>query len=506
MNGGTLQIGIDNALPAANYVGVAAGATLDLNGHAQTLAFIYSTDYFSNSGSITLGAGGTLTLGDGNDTAFTGPITGGPGSTFNVRNMSISGGQTSVANLNVTALIAGPTVSLLPGSGALGGGSSLQPNLSVAAAQPSMTAAKGPMSTPSTSPAPTTTMEASPSSAAAPAPASSRGPAPSPSPAACSPSPAATPTPAAPPSMAAPSVSRPSPTPAARSNLGPSGTLALAGGTLLFTGASATTSRTVDLNNASGGTVNVSSGGALSFNGPVPGYVATPAGSALAKAGPGGLTLGGSADNAYLVAGVQAGTLTLNKSSSSSVHAVAGISGVAAGATVVVPAAAATRSSTGRASAASTSLAARYNSTCLKPSTALPAPAPLLPAPAPPATSVVAGPAQPLPPPSRPPPPSLSAPAAASGPSPAPSKDGAGPAAKSGLAKVGPGTLTLTGPSTYSGGTTVAAGTLLAGNTAGSATGSGPVVVQSQPPPSPAPAPSPAPPPSRAAATSTRPI
>ncbi len=45
--------------------------------------------------------------------------------------------------------------------------------------------------------------------------------------------------------------------------------------------------------------------------------------------------------------------------------------------------------------------------------------------------------------------------------------------------KVGTGWLNLTGANTYSGGTTVSGGVLLAGNSAGSATGSGPVVVNS---------------------------
>lgn len=47
------------------------------------------------------------------------------------------------------------------------------------------------------------------------------------------------------------------------------------------------------------------------------------------------------------------------------------------------------------------------------------------------------------------------------------------------IIKVGTGDLTLTGNNTYTGGTTVKAGRLLAENTAGSATGSGPVVVES---------------------------
>jgi autotransporter-associated beta strand protein len=47
------------------------------------------------------------------------------------------------------------------------------------------------------------------------------------------------------------------------------------------------------------------------------------------------------------------------------------------------------------------------------------------------------------------------------------------------LTRSGTGTLTLTGANTHSGGTTVTGGTLLANNTSGSATGTGPVIVQS---------------------------
>jgi fibronectin-binding autotransporter adhesin len=46
-----------------------------------------------------------------------------------------------------------------------------------------------------------------------------------------------------------------------------------------------------------------------------------------------------------------------------------------------------------------------------------------------------------------------------------------------GLTKIGAGTLTLLGASTYNGGTTISAGTLLVNNTAGSGTGSGAVTV-----------------------------
>jgi hypothetical protein len=71
-------------------------------------------------------------------------------------------------------------------------------------------------------------------------------------------------------------------------------------------------------------------------NGPVvlSGAVSSSSTTSIIKQGNGTLTLSGTADNSYLVLDAEGGTTILNKTSSSSVHAVAGISNIATGATV----------------------------------------------------------------------------------------------------------------------------------------------------------------------------
>ena len=68
INGGTLQLGVPNALPTSTAVTLAnsSGATLDLHGYQQTVASLYG------GGNVTLGSG-TLTVGSG---AFSGAISG----------------------------------------------------------------------------------------------------------------------------------------------------------------------------------------------------------------------------------------------------------------------------------------------------------------------------------------------------------------------------------------------------------------------------------------------
>ena len=70
---GTLRLGIDAALPAANAVAVRAGATFDLNGKAQTLATLGGAGTVANGAALTVtgmiapgdgGTVGTLTLAD----------------------------------------------------------------------------------------------------------------------------------------------------------------------------------------------------------------------------------------------------------------------------------------------------------------------------------------------------------------------------------------------------------------------------------------------------------
>ncbi|HET6251855.1 MAG TPA: autotransporter-associated beta strand repeat-containing protein [Tepidisphaeraceae bacterium] len=114
--------------------------------------------------------------------------------------------------------------------------------------------------------------------------------------------------------------------------LGNNSTVTLSGGTFQYTGASAaTTTRAFNAANTAGGTIDVNNAaGSLEINSAFPGNGA----SAVTKIGPGTLTLSGAADNGSLILNVQAGTVNLNKSVAGGTRSVAGISNIAAGATV----------------------------------------------------------------------------------------------------------------------------------------------------------------------------
>ena len=114
------------------------------------------------------------------------------------------------------------------------------------------------------------------------------------------------------------------------SNLGTSGTLTFAGGGLLYTGPSTSTARAIAL--AANNPITVQSASAtLTLSQALAGGAA---GVTLLKQGSGTLTLSGTADNAYLALDAEAGSVILAKASTSSVHAVVGITNIAAGATV----------------------------------------------------------------------------------------------------------------------------------------------------------------------------
>jgi autotransporter-associated beta strand protein len=105
------------------------------------------------------------------------------------------------------------------------------------------------------------------------------------------------------------------------------------GGTLNFSGPSAAMTRTIQAIGASAGTLNATN--TLTLNGPVTGItsltVSTSAPAILTLAGPGTIVLGGGDDNANLGIKVTAGTVTLAKNSSSTVHAVAAVPGLSGG-------------------------------------------------------------------------------------------------------------------------------------------------------------------------------
>lgn len=111
------------------------------------------------------------------------------------------------------------------------------------------------------------------------------------------------------------------------SAIGTSGTLTLAGGTLAYTAATAaSTARSVSI--TANSTIDLPNG-SLSINSGIAG-----GGFIVTKSNIGTLTLGGSTDNGSFFLNVTGGVVELNKSLVANVRAVAGISGVSAGAVV----------------------------------------------------------------------------------------------------------------------------------------------------------------------------
>jgi fibronectin-binding autotransporter adhesin len=121
----------------------------------------------------------------------------------------------------------------------------------------------------------------------------------------------------------------------ASENLGDaSGTnnIAFNGGTLRYTAATPhVATRTFNANSAGGGGIEITNA-AASLE--VPSAFAGNIASAVTKSGPGTLILSGASDNDSLVLNAAGGVTQLNKSVGGSVRAVAGISGIASGATV----------------------------------------------------------------------------------------------------------------------------------------------------------------------------
>ena len=116
------------------------------------------------------------------------------------------------------------------------------------------------------------------------------------------------------------------------SNLSTGG-ITLSGGTLQYTGSVAvTTTRAFTATSANNSAISVSNAsGVLNINTGITGNL----NSTLVKWGPGTLTLSGNADNSNLVLDAEAGTVNLNKGVAGN-RAVAGISNIAAGASVVL--------------------------------------------------------------------------------------------------------------------------------------------------------------------------
>ena len=102
VSGGTLQFGINSALPSSTVVSVASGATLDMNGRAQSLARV------TGAGALALGAGGSLSLTSGASSigaiTGTGTVTLNPGVTLTL--------ITALANTGFNVVLAGGTLNL----------------------------------------------------------------------------------------------------------------------------------------------------------------------------------------------------------------------------------------------------------------------------------------------------------------------------------------------------------------------------------------------------------
>jgi fibronectin-binding autotransporter adhesin len=106
VNDGILKAGVSNALPSGTAVTLAnvAGATLDLNGTAQTIGSLAGGG--ATGGNVQLG-GGTLTAGgDNTSTAFAGTISGTTGSTFakvGTGTQTLTGSGSSLGLLTINA-------------------------------------------------------------------------------------------------------------------------------------------------------------------------------------------------------------------------------------------------------------------------------------------------------------------------------------------------------------------------------------------------------------------
>jgi autotransporter-associated beta strand protein len=103
---------------------------------------------------------------------------------------------------------------------------------------------------------------------------------------------------------------------------------------LNFTGSTGTppsTNRPFQVNSSHSNCLNLDSNIQLTLAGPV---TSPSSANTLTKTGSGTLTLGGANDNSNLILGVSSGLVVLSKTSSATVHAVAGIADIAAGAAV----------------------------------------------------------------------------------------------------------------------------------------------------------------------------
>ncbi len=107
INGGTLQLGVANALPATTALTLGSGGTLNLNSNDQTIAALTSSAGNINTGT---GAGGILTVGNtaGGTVTYSGVISGAGGLTWGIVNTNVANPAPSTLLLTSASTNTGP--------------------------------------------------------------------------------------------------------------------------------------------------------------------------------------------------------------------------------------------------------------------------------------------------------------------------------------------------------------------------------------------------------------
>ncbi len=107
INGGTLQLGVANALPATTPLTLGSGGTLNLNNNNQTIAALNSSAGNINTGT---GTGGILTIGNtaGGTVTYSGVISGTGGLTWGIVNTNVPNPTPSTLLLTSASTNTGP--------------------------------------------------------------------------------------------------------------------------------------------------------------------------------------------------------------------------------------------------------------------------------------------------------------------------------------------------------------------------------------------------------------
>ncbi len=107
INGGTIQLGVANALPATTSLTLGSGGTLNLNNNNQTIAALNNSAGNINTGT---GVGGILTVGNtaGGTVTYNGVISGTGGLTWGIVNTNVANPTPSTLLLTNTSTNTGP--------------------------------------------------------------------------------------------------------------------------------------------------------------------------------------------------------------------------------------------------------------------------------------------------------------------------------------------------------------------------------------------------------------